>query len=207
MNNRTLTTAGMLALSIGLSSCSELRSPHYVGTIKSMDKGDIGCSSIWKMADEVYYVRCLNSTSCVAATLEWNKNMGEFTVNSFPIIISELDDHLFLNVNNGDYYTILRLACAFDDAIVLFTIDKDKMAQDVADGEIKAHVDGDHIYMDCSKHEQDEYISRHMNSMFPMDQGRVVQLISEEKENKKKANSKKEATDQHSIKPAADSEG
>ena len=54
----------------------------------------------------------------------------------------------------------------------------------IADGKVKAHADDSDIIMDCTKAEQDEYILKNINSIFSMDCGNVVRMLSEKKPKK-----------------------
>lgn len=176
-----------------LTSCSELRSPHYVGEPVMMDEDDPPKESIWMQGESVYYVRRTGSNTLVAATLEWNKKNGDYTVKSFPMVLTELDDHIFLNVKKGDDYTILRLACACDESFMLFTVDSEMMKKAIADGTVKAHTDDDHIIMDGTKEEQDEFIAKNINTMFSMDCGSLARRLSKDDPDKKEKKQKKNA--------------
>lgn len=179
-----MNSLGILAGAMLLSSCSELRSPHYVGEPVEMDEEDPSHESIWMLGESVYYIRRTSSNTLVAATLEWDQKNGDYTAKSFPLVITTLDDHIFLNINNGDDYTILRLACACDESFMLFTVDPEMMKKAIADGTVKAHTEGDHIIMDGTKAEQDEFIANHINTLFSMDCGSIARKLSKEESDK-----------------------
>ena len=181
MNKKIRSTTAMLTISIGLLSCSVLQSPHYVGEKIDISEEDLSNQSIWVHKEDVYYVRRTGTNTFLAATMKWDAKKSAFTVHSFPLFLSELGDHLFLNIKNGDLYTILRVACCDDESIILFTVDLNMMKQEIADGKVKAHEDDGNIIMGCSKEEQDEYISNNIHHIFHMDGASIARKLSEEK--------------------------
>lgn len=185
-SSQMLQWIGLLAIGAVCISCSTLKSPHYVGEQQPATEKDLGDITVWKQGEDVYFVKRVDSNTLVAATLQWNDKSNDFAVRSFPFIMSTLDDHMFLNVRNSDLYSIFRVAGACDDdespTYLLFTIDDDKMEQDMADGKIQARKVGDDIIMECTKEEQDAYILEHIHTMFDMDGASIVRQIAEQKE-------------------------
>jgi hypothetical protein len=174
-----------MIIGMACASCSTLKSPHYVGEQEPAREKDLADITVWQQDEDVYFVKRVASNTLVAATLEWDDKSNDFTVRSFPFIVSELDDHLFLNVKDGDLYSIFRVAGAGGDddpAFVLFTIDDDSMIKDMADGKIKARKAGDDIIMECTKEEQDAYILENIYTMFHTDGACIVRQIAVQKE-------------------------
>lgn len=175
---------GLLIMGAVCVSCSTLKSPHYVGEQQPATEKELADITVWKQGEDVYFVKRVDSNTLVAATLEWDDKSSDFAVRSFPFIVSQLEDHLFLNVKADEFYSIFRMAgtCQDDQTLLLFTIDSDKMKQDIADGKIKARREKDNIIMECSKEEQDAYILENFDTMFDMDGASIVRQIVEQKE-------------------------
>ena len=176
---------GLLIIGAACISCSTLKSPHYVGEQEPMSEKDLADITVWENGDDVFFVKRVDSNTLVAATLEWDGDINNFTVRSFPFIVSALGDHMFLNVREGDLYSIFRVAgaCSDDEPIfALFTIDDDKMKQDIADGKIKARKEKDDIIMECTKEEQDAFIMENIDKVFHMDGASIVRQIAVQKE-------------------------
>ena len=183
-NKKLLFVAGLLAAST-LTACNTLKSPHYVGEAETFDADEMSEVSVWTQNDTAYFVKVVDSNTLIAATLEWDKQKNDFVARSFPIIISLLEDHMFLNVKDGDLYTILRIAGTDEEeTIVLFTVDLEKMKRDISEGIIKGRIEERTVVMECTKEEQDAYIREHFNSLFAMGGGNLVRRISEEKKRK-----------------------
>lgn len=180
--NKGLNVIGLLVAGLVCASCSVLKSPYYVGEQETISEKDLAGETVWMQGDDVYFVKRLDSNTVVAATLDWNENAGEYQTRSFPLVLSTLGDHMFLNVKDGEYYSIFRVAGTDDDdTILLFTIDPEKLKQDIADEKIKARED-DGIVMECTKEEQDAYILDNINSIFMMGSGSLVRKISTDQE-------------------------
>ena len=172
MKRKLFYTIGLLAACVGLSSCSALKSQYYVGEQEAISENDLGNETVWMQGEVVYFVKRVDSNTVVAATMEWDKKKNDYAVRSFPLVLSKLGDHIFLNAKDGELYTILRVAVADDESLLLFTVNPDKMKRDITDGKVKAHEEGGNIIMDCSKEEQDEYILKNIDTMFYMDSAR-----------------------------------
>jgi hypothetical protein len=177
---------GLLIIGAACISCSTLKSPHYVGERQPAAEKDLADITVWKQGEDVYFVKRVDSNTLVAATLEWDSTVNDFSVRSFPFIVSKLDDHIFLNVKDGELYSIFRVAGACDDnepsTFLLFTIDDDIIKQDMADGTIRARNEGDDVIMECTKEDQDAYILENINTMIHMDGACIVRQIAEQKE-------------------------
>lgn len=164
-----------------LVSCSELRSPHYVGEVVEIMEEDLGRESAWVMDEELYWIRRTGSNSFVAATMEWNRKTETYEARTAPILLTQLDDHLYLQLKEDDEYIILRAACSQDESLILFTIKKDIIEKDVQEGKIRARISGNKITLECSKEEQDEYIRDNVERIFSYDCARVARKVYEEK--------------------------
>jgi len=180
-SNIRLRTTGLLIAGLVCASCSVLKSPHYAGQQEAISEKDLAGETVWMQGDDVYFIKRVDSNTVVAATMDWNEQAGGFQIRSFPVIVSTLGDHMFLNVKDEEYYSIFRVAGTDDDeTILLFTVDPDKMKQAIANGAIKAREEGGDIVMECTKEEQDAYIRDNINSMFEMGSGSLVRKLSKQ---------------------------
>ena len=194
MIRQTLHLACLLAVSIGITSCSGLKSKYYVGEQLDISEDDLAQESVWEYGDNTYYVRRTGSNTYVMATLEWNEDKGDYTVNSYPVVPSKLGEHLFLNIKGLDYYMIFRVALAGENELILFRADKEKLVQDIADGIVCAHTnEHNEVIMDGTKEEQGAYIQKNIDSMFSIDSPSIARLISEKKKQKKEPTQAKSA--------------
>jgi len=183
--NIGLKGVGLLVVGLVCASCSVLKSPYYAGELGTISEKDLASETVWMQGDDVYFVKRVDSNTVVAATLDWDEKAGGYQIRSFPLVLSTIGDHMFLNVKDGEYYSIFRVAGSDDDdTFLLFTIDSDKIKQDISDEKIKAREDGEDIVMECTKEEQDAYILENINSIFDMGSGSLVRKISEDQESK-----------------------
>ena len=197
-STQILKTVCMLMVGAVLTSCSVLKSEYYAGEIETVSEEDLSDESIWMCNDAAYYVRRTGSNTFTAATLNWNEKENEYETESFALFLSKLDDNLFLNIEGEDgLYTIFRTALAgcseSSMSLVLFSVDKEAMKKAIDAGAIKGHMDGNDIALDCSKAEQDEYISNNIRTMFGMDPMLSARMLLQKKENRKKASPAKTA--------------
>ena len=169
-----------LVLSVGAVSCTSFKSRHYAGEKVPLTKEDISADTVWKIGDDVYFVRLVEGGMLVAATLNWDEAKGAYSPRTYQLVPSKIGNHHFLNVKDGEYYTILRLVGGGEDSMVLFTVDKDKLEKDMADGLLDAREEDDNIIMDGSKEALDRYIADHIETLFSLDAAGVARLISGE---------------------------
>ena len=179
--NQVWKAIGLLILSTACVSCSILKSPHYVGEQEAIREEDLASETVWMQGDDVYFVKRVDSNTVVAATLDWDAKANNFRIRSYPIILSSLGEYSFLNVKEDENYSIFRVIGTDDEeTLLLFTIDGDKLEQDIADGKIKARASGDDIVMECTKEEQDAYMRANVDLMFDMNSAFLARKISRE---------------------------
>ena len=167
----------VIALCILCTSCTSLKCKHFPGTQEMVDEKQLSSESIWKLGEAVYHVKVANSNRVVASYVKWDDKTDKHRLKSFPVIISKMDDTLFLNVKTDEFYTILQLTPAGDESIVLLTIDHDKVEKDIEKGIIKgSKKDGDYI-LDCTKQELESYIKTNINTLFSLNGAGVLKLI------------------------------
>lgn len=184
MNRKTISAFGMLAIAAAVSSCSVLQSKYYPGQVADIGEGDLAAETIWMLNEDVYHVHRIGSNDLVAARLNWNERKKEYEVDSFPVVISELGDHLFVSTKDGGLYTIFRLAGAGEEHFVLYLVDSEKMEQAIEEGKVKAHTKDRNIILDGTKEEQDAYLLGNMDSVFSMDHVVVGRMIAGKEEQK-----------------------
>jgi len=180
MVNRVLALFCCFVLSLSAISCTSFKSRHYAGEKVALTQEDISPETVWQVGDDVFFVRLVDDGTLVAASLIWEEKKSAFAIRTYQLVPSMIGDHHFLNVKDGEYYTILRFMGAGEDALVLLTVDKDKLKKDMADGVLQAReVDGDFV-MDGSKEMLDRYIASQIDTLFSLDAAGVARLISGE---------------------------
>jgi hypothetical protein len=175
---RILVLACCLVASIGAVACTSFKSRHYAGEKIALTKEDISAETVWKIGDDVYFVRLQEGGTLAAATIKWEEKKGAYAMRTYQLVPSQIGDDHFLNVKEGEYYTILRLVGAGTDAVVLFTVDKDKLEKDMADGLLQASQEDGNIVMDGPKEALDRYIASHIDTLFSLEAAGVARLIS-----------------------------
>jgi len=163
-------------ISLSLSSCSTMKSEHYVGE-KIPVQEDFAEESIWQFEDTVFYVRTLGSgesATITASSLLWNKSEKKYKVKTAQVIITKLetgdtDESYFLNLKDEKegLYTILHLVPSTNERdMVFFTIDTGTMRDHITEGKIKAVEQKDAFILKCSKEELDNYIRENLTEIF-----------------------------------------
>jgi len=178
MVKRIFTLLCCLVVCVGAISCTRFKARHYAGEKVFLTEAEISEETIWEVGDQVYFVRLVEGGILAAATLEWDAKKNAYAMQTYELVSSKLGDHTFLNVKDGDYYTILRVVGAGDDTLVLLTVDKDKLEKDMAEGNLQARKEDTDIVMDGSKEALDRYIETHMDTLFSLDAAAVARLIS-----------------------------
>ena len=169
-----------LVLIAGSISCTRLKSKHMAGEQVRLTQEDISAESIWKLGDDLYFVRLEEEGTLAAATLNWDEKSGAYAMKTYQLVPSKIGEHHFLNVKDGDYYTILRLVGAGEDTVVLLTVDKDKLEKDLADGLLQARQEDGDFIVEASKEALDRYIASHIDTLFSLEAAGVARLISGE---------------------------
>ena len=177
---RSIFTASIILLSTMLSSCSSLKSQYYVGEKQPITEEDLKEESIWKIGEDVFNVRVVDTNTVIASSMKWDERTNKHIVSSSQLVLSELGHTKFLNVKDDDLYTILRLVGGSDgDSFAFLTVDAHKVERDIAEGKVKAHKEGSDIIMDGSKEELDAYIQENINTLFSVEGAGIAHLISE----------------------------
>jgi len=163
-----------------LLSCTSMKSHHIVGQKQVLAEKDLSQESVWKMGHDVFFVRRMDDNSLIAAAMDWHKNTQTYSVASYPLVVSKLGAYTFLNIKDGDLFTILRLVGTEGDALVLLSVDSNKIEADMEAGLIKAHRDDHAFILSGSKAELDRYIETNITTLFSLEAVGIVDLISGE---------------------------
>ena len=169
----------LFAVSMGITSCSGLKSKYYPGEKMVIPEGQLSDESIWMCEGEAYYVMRTESNTYAAATLKWDKKKNAYSVISYELVPSKIGNQSFLSVKDNDLYTLFYARFDGGDSVVAFRVNREKMVRDIADGLVNAHADEHDVFLDGSKEEQDEYISKNIDSMFSMESASFAKKISE----------------------------
>lgn len=173
-----------------LCSCSSMKSKHYVGTIKDIDKGAMKKDSVWQFADTVFYVRSLGGGKFVISAVKWDDKAKLHRLDSKQAVVSELGKALFLNVRESDgYYSIFRIATGSDATIITYNVRPEKLREDIKKGALKA-LEKDNVFiLEVSKDVQDQYIRDNMSSLFNYDNVGLIKPLTDLKLKSKKSKS------------------
>jgi hypothetical protein len=174
----SLTFAALLCISA--LSCTSMKSRHFVGQKKILAENELSQESVWKMGKDVFLVRRLDDSKLIVSSMGWDKKTQAYSVASYPLVVSELGEYTFLNIKDGDLYTILRLVGAEGDAVVLLTVDKDKLETDIETGQIEAYKDDHAFIFSGSKAALDRYIQTNIDTLFSLEAVGIAELISGE---------------------------
>lgn len=155
-----------------------MKSHHIVGLKQVLTEKDLSQESVWKMGNDVFFVRRMDDNTLMAAAMDWNNHTQTYSVVSYPMVVSKLGAYTFLNIKDGDLFTILRLVGAKDDAVVLLSVNSDKIETDMDAGRIKAHRDDQSFIFGGSKAELDRYIETNIHTLFSLEMVGVVELLS-----------------------------
>lgn len=189
MSNKLATVLLILLSIYVLASCTRMQSEHYVGTKEPLFKEllkfkDARQVSVWKFKDDVFYVKPLDEYSAIASTLKWDQSQDAFKIINKQLVVTKIDDHMFLNLKEDGLYTILRIAYALassDDQLVLFSVKEDKLKEDIQTGKIKIKMstDKDTYILDVTKKKLDTYISKNINNLFDFNAAGIITLLVE----------------------------
>ncbi|MDA3798393.1 MAG: hypothetical protein PF692_04855 [Kiritimatiellae bacterium] len=159
-------------------SCTSFKSKNYVGKRQFISESELTKDSIWQVGDNVFCVRIVDTNTLAASSMKWDEKSKQHALSKYELVLSTLGEYAFLNVKDGEQYTILRLIGASGDSFVLMTVDPEKVEADIAAGRIKAHKDNSDFIADCSKEELDKYVLDNIKTLFSVDGVTVVKLIS-----------------------------
>ncbi len=172
-------TAATLISLLG-SSCASLQCRHFPGTQVMITGERLTENSVWKYGEGIYHLRVVSSNEVVASSVKWSEDTNTHRMESMEVVASKLDDTLFLNVRNGDLFTILRVVPAGKRSLVLLTVDREKIGGDLDKGVITGAKEGGSYTLECSKQELDEYIRANLGTLFSLEAAGILELIEGE---------------------------
>jgi hypothetical protein len=186
MYKKTINMIVFCMLSLGMASCASLKSKHYVGEKESGAEKDLKKETIWQFQEKVYYVRAIDPQTLIASTLEWNDEKKKYEVKTSQIVISKLNENLFLNLKpeKEDLYTILRLSPSTDKIMAIFTVDSDIIQKHMKEGRVKAVKKGDDFILELSKEQLDKYVQENINDLFNYKNAGIIKAIKGFKDKK-----------------------
>ncbi|MEA3346863.1 MAG: hypothetical protein U9Q21_02100 [Candidatus Auribacterota bacterium] len=175
---------GCVIISLFLTSCASLKSKHYVGIKEPIEKEDLEEESIWQFEDKVFYVRALDPATAIASSLKWDDSKKEYKIITTQVVLTKLDEHLFLNLKGEkeDLYTILRLTGSMDGTMIIFTVDDEEIEKHIKEGKVKAIKKGDNFILELTKEELDSYVRENLNNLFDYDIAGIIKPLKGFKE-------------------------
>jgi len=171
---------------LGIVSCASLKSKHYVGKKELGAEKDLKKETIWQFQEKVYYVRAVDPETLIASTLEWNDEKKKYEVKTSQIVISKLNENLFLNFKpeKEELYTILRFSPSTEQIMAVFTVDGDIISKHIEEGKVKAVKKGDDFILELTKEELDKYVKENLNELFDYKHSGIIKAIKGFKEEK-----------------------
>lgn len=161
---RVIITAQITLLSLLMTSCSSLQSPHYIGDKVEFQDSDIGKETAWRVDKDIYHVKITGSDKVVASLTRWNKESEEYIAETNEFILSKLEDHFFLNIKDEDFYTVLHISVS-DDMIAFYDLDSDEISKHLESGKIEA--EGKYTFLlKGSKAEIDKFLINHVKVLY-----------------------------------------
>ncbi|MDD2599497.1 MAG: hypothetical protein PHO37_09765 [Kiritimatiellae bacterium] len=177
MLDKIIHCAMLIALALSCASCASLKCEHFPGERELIaDKGLSG-RSIWKFGTETFHVQTVNPNKVIASWVKWDEATATHTLESVEVVLSKLDETLFLNLRKDGLYTILRVVPAGEHEVVLLTIDNAKVDADFEKGAIKGNKKGGEFTLECSKEELEAYVRANLNTLFSLKASGVLKLI------------------------------
>ncbi|MFA7173361.1 MAG: hypothetical protein WC340_08100 [Kiritimatiellia bacterium] len=177
MFNQIMHCAMLMALTLTCASCASLKCKYFPGARESVTDKGLSGKSIWKFGTETYHVQVVNSNKVVAAWVKWDEATATHKLESGEVVLSKLDETLFLNLQTEGLYTILRVVPAGERDVVLLTIDHEKVEADFEKGVIKGTKKDGVFTLECSKEELDAYLRANLNTLFSLKAAGVLKLI------------------------------
>jgi len=178
------TICGFMLCTI-LASCSQLKSEYVPGAVEAVEEKDLAGDTIWIFDGNAYSIHRIGSNEFVAATVQWDKKTEAYRMESFPLVLSKLDENYFLSARQQDgLYAILRAVPTADSdrlALILHYLDKDAIKADMKGGLVEAGKTNGNFILEGSKREQDEYLRKNIARLFPVNQAAIARLIYESK--------------------------
>jgi hypothetical protein len=142
---------------------------------------EVGEETVWKIEDKIYHVRIVDTNSLIASIVEWDSDKKAHALKTEEVIVSLLDDHIFLNVKIDDLYHIHYMVPSDGDRVILFyNIDTDELKKHISNGVVETDKDSGIFKLEGSKEEIDKFIIRNFRSIFDPSQATVAHLISGE---------------------------
>lgn len=176
---KTWSTGGLfLAVSL-LVSCSALQSSDIVGERKTFSEEEVGSESVWKIEDQLYYVRVASANRLVASTVKWDKDRQAHKLETEEIVLSRLGDDQFLNLKIEDLYHIHYMVPSDDGRVLLFYgINPDALNKHLGRGVVKRDARQDVYTLEGTKEEVDQFIRAHIKSIYDPRKVTAAHLIS-----------------------------
>jgi hypothetical protein len=187
----------LLVLLTVLTGCTALESEFYPGEQVTDISQFLAEESVWTTGDGgAFYIRPAGTNTFQLTGLEWNKKAGSYEIEKIELILSKLDDQLFISCkeDNDDHYVIVRLVLpetsdGLPETAILLNIDEEKIIQDAEAGLVKFKAKkskGKPSYettLTGTKEEQDEYFKNNPNSLYDLNGAVVLKRVSVKRDN------------------------
>jgi len=179
MFKKSLVLVSLVLFVLLVSSCTKLKSKHYVGEREILTTKEYEKESIWQYEDDVFYVRIIDSTTVIASSLEWKDSKKGYEVVTMEVVTTKIGKDYFLNLKEPDgLYNVLRIISTSDGSIVFLGVDDKKLDKDIEEDRIKVtKKDSDYI-IDLDKSELDTYVSENINELFKVQTAGLIKPLT-----------------------------
>ena len=174
----------LLCAAFLFQSCTELRSPHYVGEIQQPLKLDdnLEAESIWQFGKDIYHAGLADSVNVVVSGLEWKKETKGHILHTFDLLVTRLNDEAFFNImNEGDsLYSIYRVTGTHPENgdIALLTLNKDSLDKVIKETGVEASRGENHLTLNLSKQELDRFMQKYVDRIFPFSNVNIIKNLT-----------------------------
>jgi hypothetical protein len=176
---KTISIVFYLVFAFILTSCSPLRSPHYIGDQVEFSEKEIGRVSTWEIEGLTYHAKIKSSNQVVVASVTWDQKKEEFVMSTEDLVISALDDQLFINVKYDDSYGIIHVTKVKDDYLISHSVDTAFLKKQIPSGKVKTGGDDSSFILTGTKEEIDKFMRENMNQVFNEKNLTIAEKISE----------------------------
>lgn len=170
-------------------SCTELRSPHYVGDLQQPQKLDnnLESESIWQFGKDIYHAGLADSVNVIVSGVEWKEETKTHVLHKQYLVITKLGAKAFINmIHEGDsLYSIYRITGTGPDNgdIALLTLNKDSLDKVIKETGIDVNRGEASIALNLSKPELDRFMQKYADRIFPFSSVKIIRNLTGYKRN------------------------
>jgi hypothetical protein len=178
---KTVLTIVLIVLSSFITACTQLQSPYIIGEMIDCTNEDVDTETIWKVGETHYNIRVVSTNELIGTTFEWSRENKAYVPKTYDLVISELKDHLFLNIKGEDHYSVFYMAVACGgEYMVIYSLDEEEIKKHIPDGKVEYNKDDDVLLLKGSKEEIDIFILENIRDIFRHESPLIAELVTGE---------------------------